>query len=183
MLSPNQHQQLAAAATTIVDLNAAYQQMRLIKSTEEIQWLRLGAALTDLAITALAEAARPGLSERELGDIVERSYLPLGGTNAIDYFAVTPMDDPSVAVPAQFPSTRRLCQGDILVTEISAQFWEYSGQVLRSFAVDAEPAHRFVSCMQSRMPLSTRSSRASNPEPGSTTCVRPRSLSKRRDLQ
>lgn len=143
MLSPNQHQQLAAAATAIVDLNAAYQQMRLIKSTEEIQWLRLGAALTDLAITALAEAARPGLSERELGDIVERSYLPLGGTNAIHYFAVTPMDDPSVAVPAQFPSTRRLCQGDILVTEISAQFWEYSGQVLRSFAVDAEPAPQF----------------------------------------
>ena len=142
-LSPNQHQRLAAASTAIVDLNAAYQEMRLIKSTEEILWLRLGAALTDLAITSLAEAARPGLSERELGDIVERSYLPLGGTNAIHYFAATPMNDPSVAVPAQFPSTRKLRQGDILVTEISAQFWEYSGQVLRSFAVDAEPPPQF----------------------------------------
>ena len=29
------------------------------------------------------------------------------------------------------------------MTEISAQFWEYSGQVLRSFAVDAEPAPQF----------------------------------------
>jgi Xaa-Pro dipeptidase len=143
MLSPNQHQRLAAATTAIVDLNAAYQEMRLVKSTEEILWLRLGAALTDLAIASLAESVRAGLSERELGAIVERSYLPLGGTNAIHYFAATPMNDPSIAVPAQFPSTRKLRQGDILVTEISAQFWEYSGQVLRSFAVDAEPPPQF----------------------------------------
>jgi Xaa-Pro dipeptidase len=143
MLSPNQYQRLATASTAIVDLNAAYQEMRLIKSSEELLWLRLGAALTDLAIASLAESARAGLSERELGDIVERSYLPLGGTNAIHYFAATPMNDPSIAVPAQFPSTRKLRQGDILVTEISAQFWEYSGQVLRSFAVDAEPPSQF----------------------------------------
>jgi Xaa-Pro aminopeptidase len=29
--------------------------------------------------------------------------------------------------------------GDVFFTEISANFWEYSGQVLRTFAVDAEP--------------------------------------------
>ena len=139
LLSPNQHEQLAAATAAIVDANLAYHDMRLVKSPEEIHWLRLGAALTDLAITSLTEAARPGLSERELGDIVERSYIRLGGTNAIHYFAATPMAHPTVAVPAQFPSARKLHHGDVLVTEISAQFWEYSGQVLRSFAVNAEP--------------------------------------------
>jgi Xaa-Pro dipeptidase len=143
LLSPNQHQQIAATAATIVDANAAYNEMRLVKSAEEIHWLRLGAGLTDLAIASLAAAARPGLSERELGDIVERSYFPLGGTNAIHYFAATPMTNPTCAVPAQFPSTRKLQHGDVLVTEISAQFWEYSGQVLRSFAVDAEPSPLF----------------------------------------
>ena len=74
---------------------------------------------------------------------MERSYFPLGGTNAIHYFAATPMTNPTVAVPAQFPSTRKLQHGDVLVTEISAQFWEYSGQVLRSFAVDVEPSPLF----------------------------------------
>ena len=143
LMAPAQHQQLVAKANTIVDLNAAYQEMRLIKSAEEIHWLRLGAALTDLAITSLAENARPGLNERELSDIVERSYLPLGGTNSIHYFAATSMANPTVAVPAQFPSTRALRQGDVLVTEISAQFWEYSGQVLRSFALGVDPPAQF----------------------------------------
>jgi Xaa-Pro dipeptidase len=143
LLSPKQLQQLAAKAGAVVDLNAAYQEMRLIKSAEEIHWLRLGAALTDLAVASLAEAARSGLNERELSDIVERSYLPLGGTNAIHYFAATPMTNPTVAVPAQFPSARKLRQGDVLVTEISAQFWEYSGQVLRSFAIGVDPPPQF----------------------------------------
>jgi Xaa-Pro aminopeptidase len=144
LLSPKQHQQLAVKSGAIIDLNAAYQEMRLIKSAEEIHWLRLGASLTDLAIASLAEAARPGLNERELSDIVERSYLPLGGTNAIHYFAATPMASPSAAVPAQFPSARKLRQGDALVTEISAQFWEYSGQVLRSFAIGVDPPGQYA---------------------------------------
>jgi Xaa-Pro aminopeptidase len=49
------------------------------------------------------------------------------------------MTAPDCQVPAQFPSTRRIEAGDILFTEISALFWDYSGQVLRSFAVACEP--------------------------------------------
>jgi Xaa-Pro aminopeptidase len=43
-------------------------------------------------------------------------------------------------VPAQYHSTRRIAQGDIVTTEISGHFWDHSGQVLRSFAVAAEPS-------------------------------------------
>jgi Xaa-Pro aminopeptidase len=49
------------------------------------------------------------------------------------------MADPQVCVPAQYPSSRRIAPGDVVFTEISAQFWEYPGQVLRSLAVEAEP--------------------------------------------
>ncbi len=49
------------------------------------------------------------------------------------------MDAPDIFVPAQFPSSRRVEAGDIVFTEISAFFWDYAGQVLRSFAVGAEP--------------------------------------------
>ena len=42
-------------------------------------------------------------------------------------------------MPAQFPSTRRVQAGDVVFAEISAAFWDHSGQVLRSFAVGAEP--------------------------------------------
>src|SRR5258708_5556333 len=49
------------------------------------------------------------------------------------------MHDPQLGVPAQFPSTRRVANGDIVFAEISAAFWDHSGQVLRSFAVGEEP--------------------------------------------
>jgi Xaa-Pro aminopeptidase len=49
------------------------------------------------------------------------------------------MADPQVCVPAQYPSSRRIAPGDVVLTEVSAQFWEYPGQVLRTFAVAAEP--------------------------------------------
>ena len=49
------------------------------------------------------------------------------------------MRDPQVAVPRQFPSTRRVHSGDIVFAEISAAFFDRPGQVLRSFAVGEEP--------------------------------------------
>jgi Xaa-Pro aminopeptidase len=49
------------------------------------------------------------------------------------------MAAPDCCVPAQYPSTRRLAKGDVLFCEISAQFRDYPGQVLRSFTVGTEP--------------------------------------------
>jgi Xaa-Pro dipeptidase len=122
-----------------VDLNDAYTQLRLVKSAEEIEWIRHAARLTDDGVRALREAARPGVDERELGAAIEAAYLPHGATTHIHYLAATPMDDPTVSVPAQYPSDRRLETGDALTCEVSASFWEYPGQLLRTFTIEAEP--------------------------------------------
>ena len=49
------------------------------------------------------------------------------------------MASPAVCVPAQYPSSRRIDRGDVVFTEISAQFWDHPGQVLRTFTVEADP--------------------------------------------
>jgi Xaa-Pro aminopeptidase len=82
---------------------------------------------------------RVGLDERELGDRIERAYVAAGGTNVIHFIGVTAMENSDLAVPRQFPSTRRVREGDVVVAEISAAFFDHSGQVLRSFTVGAEP--------------------------------------------
>jgi Xaa-Pro aminopeptidase len=84
------------------------------------------------------------MDERRLAAIIEAAYLAEGGTNHIHYFAATPMADPSICVPSQFHSTRRLQAGDILFCEISAAYWGYAGQVLRSFTIDADPTPLFT---------------------------------------
>jgi Xaa-Pro dipeptidase len=50
------------------------------------------------------------------------------------------MRDPDCCVPRQFPSTRKIASGDVLTTEISSHFWDCSGQVLRTFTINADPS-------------------------------------------
>ena len=138
-LSADQHDMLVAKFGKPANLNKAYVRLRQVKSAEELDWLRIGAHFSDLGMMALRDELRPGLTERELGDLVERAYVRHGGTNVIRYFGVTSMRDPQLGVPAQFPSTRRVERGDVVFAEISAAFWDYPGQVLRSFAL-GEPA-------------------------------------------
>ncbi|MGH7391648.1 MAG: M24 family metallopeptidase [Candidatus Rokuibacteriota bacterium] len=130
---------LEAAVGSLVDLNRQYVRLRLVKSPEEIDWMRIGAALTDLAIEALRREARPGMTERELGGICESAYHPQGGVTSIHFFLVTPMAKPEYCVPRQLASSRRVQPGDVIATEITAQFFEYPGQILRTFTVAAEP--------------------------------------------
>jgi len=137
--SAHLHQALTRAGIEVVDLSPAYTRLRQVKSPEELEWLRRGAALSDAGIAALATSLRSGLTEYELGDLVERAYVPRGGTTHIHYFGVTPMATPARANPAQYPSARKVAVGDAVVVELSAAFGGYAGQVLRSFSVEAEP--------------------------------------------
>ena len=123
----------------LVPLDAEYVRLRLIKSEEEIDWLRIGATLSDRGFESLLRGTRPGMNERELADLVERAYVGQGGTTFIHYIGVTSMADPRVCVPPQFASARKVAQGDVVFCELSATWWDYSGQVLRSFTVGADP--------------------------------------------
>ncbi|MGZ6392318.1 MAG: M24 family metallopeptidase, partial [Ktedonobacterales bacterium] len=98
-----------------------------------------GAELSDLAIEALEREARPGISEHALAAIVEGAYLGLGGQTHIHYMGSTPMRNPSLCVPSQQQSNRVLERGDVLITEISAQYHGYPGQILRPFAISEPP--------------------------------------------
>lgn len=133
------HRALVGAGLDVVELGRAYTRLRQVKSSEEIAWLRRGAELSDVGIAALASGLRSGVTEYELCDLVERAYVPLGGTTHIHYFGVTPMAHPRRANPAQHPTARRVAPGDAVVVELSAAYRGHPGQVLRTFAVEAEP--------------------------------------------
>lgn len=130
---------LEGAFEALVEMNREYVELRLVKSEEEIDWLRIGAAFSDASIEALRQELRPGLTERDLWDITERAYVPHGGMTAIHYFGATSMQDPDCCVPRQFPENRTVQAGDVVFCEISASLWDYPGQVLRTFTVGEEP--------------------------------------------
>jgi Xaa-Pro dipeptidase len=138
-VSAEQHAALSARFGKLKNLTRAYIGLRQVKSPEEIDWLRIGAHFSDLGMAALRDGLKIGMSERELGGLVERAYVAQGGTNVIHYIGATSMSAPDLAVPRQFPSMRRVQANDVVVAEISAAFWEHPGQVLRSFTL-GEPS-------------------------------------------
>jgi len=120
-----------AELATPLPLDDAYTRLRLRKSAEEVDWLRLGCGFTDDAVRTVHEHAGPGTAERQLGNLAERAYVGRGGTTHIHYFGAP--------VPAQWPAARTLERGEVLSCEISASYWDYTGQLLRTFAVGANP--------------------------------------------
>lgn len=125
----------------LVDLNLAHTRLRMRKSGEELAALRHAAALTDAAAHALVEGPLVGCTEHELAARIEAAYVSHGGMHHIHYVGVTPMAAPDRSVPAQWPSARRVAAGDLLTFELSAAVApEYSGQLLRSVSVAAEPS-------------------------------------------
>ncbi len=128
-----------AQAFTVKSLDADYTRLRMIKSEEELDWFRIGAAMSDAAFAALLDGCKPGLDERELSALVESAYVKHGGTTMIHYIGCTSMAAPHLYVPRQLPSPRKVAVGDLVFCELSAFWWDYAGQVLRSFTVGAEP--------------------------------------------
>jgi Xaa-Pro dipeptidase len=122
-----------------VDLSGVYRELRLVKSDEELAFTRIAAGMIDRSVEAMEREIRPGLREYELAKIIEDAYLADRGTNLIHFTLSTSMADPQACVPHQYPPDRVIESGDVIVTEISATFWGYAGQILRSFTVDAAP--------------------------------------------
>lgn len=142
LLSWRKSRQLSASFE-LADLNEEYQWLRMRKSDEEIQWMRIGAAFSDLGLEALLRDGKVGMTERELGALVEREYHALGGSTVIHFIGVNAMNRPDTCVPPQHHSSRKLRNGDMMFVEFSGSFWDSPGQVLRTISVGAEPTPLF----------------------------------------
>lgn len=139
---PHQHYtalRRALPEIEFIDVTEEFATLRWVKSDEEIAWLRKAAAFTDRAVQALAAEVRPGLREYALLAIIEGAYRSEGGQPHIAFVRSMPMDDPNGCVPAQNPSDRMIEEGDVIITEISASYWGYAGQIHRPIFVRADP--------------------------------------------
>lgn len=135
---------LLAAGFEPVDMNGPYRSFRLVKSEDEMTFVRIASRMNDAALHALASQLRPGVNEYEVARIVEDVYLGHRAWNLIHFSLSTPMADPQVLVPHQYHPDRVIEVGDVFVTEISTTFWGYSGQALRTFTIAAEPTERYA---------------------------------------
>lgn len=128
--------------TAFTDVGNAFRMMRTIKTPEEIARLRKASELTDQSIAAVANGLTAGMREDEIPYLIEPVYLKAGGYAGIHFMTSMPMTDPDFPVPSQFHSSRKLQNGDCLITEISGAWWGYSGQIHRTFSL-GEPTREW----------------------------------------
>jgi Xaa-Pro aminopeptidase len=122
-----------------VDVTRDFARLRAVKSEEEFDCLKKAAEYTDATVAALEKETRVGMSEHELIGIIEGSYRSKGGQPHIAFLRSMPMNAPTACVPAQNVTGRVVQKGDVIIMEISASHWGYSGQIHRPIAVASDP--------------------------------------------
>jgi hypothetical protein len=75
--------------------------------------------ITDLGMAGLCDGVRPGLTERELDDCIERAYVRHGAVNFIHYIGVTQMRAPGLGLKKDRMSQNGTRNGTGLVSSDS----------------------------------------------------------------
>lgn len=131
------------SSAEFVDVTADMKDIRTIRSDEEFDRIARAAALSDRAIAALQESAKPGMTELDLGRIVDDAQTQDGGYTTLRHIVSTSMGSPRQCVPSKYLTDRVLNVGDVFVVELSAGWGGYSGQVLRTYTVGQGPTPQF----------------------------------------
>lgn len=117
------------------DVTDLMEDIRSIKSQEEIEALEKGAEFTDMAMEGLVKAAKPGAKDYELAAAIMCAYLWKGGSYSFQLVGSTSMSNPVMPYPWKYPSSRTVQSGDIIMAEISACYNFYAGQLIRPIAI------------------------------------------------
>ncbi|HUZ75723.1 MAG TPA: Xaa-Pro peptidase family protein [Stellaceae bacterium] len=116
------------------DASAILQDMRMVKSEEEIDILRCAGKIARKVVDAMVAAARPGVTEAELYADMIRTQIANGGEpNVFNLLASGPVEHPPEELwhllhgceQPLTPTTRPLRQGDIVVAEWHTKYGGY----------------------------------------------------------
>lgn len=106
-----------------------YEEHRLSKSAEEIQFMAAGAAICDHAFEALRRMAAPGMTDIALHNEALRVVHAQGGRIAFGHVGSTAMREPEMTYPSFYPTNRVLQRGDAIMTELTGGYGGYFGKI------------------------------------------------------
>jgi Xaa-Pro aminopeptidase len=102
--------------------------LRMIKSGDEVEALARAAAQADRAMMAGVEACRPGVTERQVADVIA-SYFRRDGAETVDVTLVA--SGPNGAFPHHEAGDRHLQDGDTIILDIVGTLDGYKSDITR----------------------------------------------------
>jgi len=117
------------------------ERLRLIKSDEEIEFIKKAAELSDMAVRNMVETTRPGMRDYQVYANIDHTIASNGGEAPfLTLVGSTSMAKPSLPFPNITPSGRIIHRGDIILTEITAKYAGYWGQTHKPLALGQPPS-------------------------------------------
>ena len=111
----------------IVNATEMMQEIRAVKSAEEVSMLERSAAIVEKTIEAMVENANPGVSEKELYGAMVHAMLANGGELPTLFFLSA---GPGLNNSSFVPTDYRIQKGDRIIDEIEAKYGGYGAQAV-----------------------------------------------------
>lgn len=124
----------ALGGVALVQTNGFVEDLRLVKSEDEITAIRRAASIADESLRELLPRIRPGASEVDLAMELEWIMRRRGAERAAFAFIVA--SGPRAALPHGRASGRRLERGDAVTFDIGAVVGGYASDMTRTFLLD-----------------------------------------------
>ena len=109
----------------LVNVTEMMQEVRAVKSPEEVSFLERSAVIIDEIIQTMATSAKPGITEKNLYAAMTYTMLNNGGELPTLFFLGS---GPSATNSSFVPTQRVLQRGDRIVNEIEAKYGGYAAQ-------------------------------------------------------
>jgi Xaa-Pro aminopeptidase len=121
----------------LVPAGGAIDELRIVKDETELELLGRACAITCDAFSAVLNALRPGVTEREYAIALERAMVDLGAEAPA--FETIVASGPNGAIPHHVPDDRPFATGDLVTVDCGARFEGYHADMTRTVAI-GQPA-------------------------------------------
>jgi len=124
-----------------VKLDGAVTPFREVKNKQEIEKIKVAAAMTDRAMEQVRFIIKPGMSERELAWKLEVLMRESGADGMA--FPIIVASGPNGAMAHHTPSVRQIQAGEPIIIDMGAKVDGYNGDLTRTFFISSDPDPRF----------------------------------------
>jgi len=111
----------------LINATEMMQEIRAIKSAEEVSLLERSAAIIEKVIETMVQTARPGVSEKELYGAMVHAMLSNGGELPTLFFLSA---GPDISNSSFVPTDYVIQNGDRIINEIEAKYAGYAAQAV-----------------------------------------------------
>jgi len=122
----------AAPQVDWVPMAGLVEDLRAIKTEEEIGRIRRAVDIGDRAVTMAYEEARPGITERELAWWLER-FMRENGAEGLAFDIIVAAGE-NGSLPHHTPSDRPIAAGEPIVVDLGARVDGYNSDLTRTFS-------------------------------------------------